>query len=122
MNIDILQWKVESMIELLKDQIERLVPEDGDFPMIYSEFKNTDPDFCLTDILLMIRPLPAHLENHERYRWLELSGYKLPVPYKSTRIIFQGTTKEVIEFLNRKEAVEKILQAIPDLNYNMLDV
>ena len=117
-----LRAKVERMIADLLIKIEQSVPDKGYFPMIYSEFKNTDRQMCLTDIMLKVQSKPEHLPNYETDRWLELVGYKLPAPYKTTRIIFKGTKSEIIEYLKRPESAEKILKSIPELNENLLDV
>lgn len=117
-----LRTKVESLIAELLVKIEHSTPDEGSFPMIYSEFKNTDREMCLTDVMLKFQSKPEHLPNYETDRWLELVGYKLPVPYKSTMIIFKGTKKETIEYLRQPESVEKILRVIPQLDYNLMDV
>lgn len=110
------------MVEDLKRKIERSVPEEGDFQMVYSEFKNTDRDMCLTDIMLQFHPIPKHLPDCQTVRWLELVGYKLPCPYKSTVILFNGTKQETLKFLTQPEVIDKILSLIPRLNYNLSDV
>lgn len=122
MNVKELRAKVESLIADLLIKIDRSIPDEGKFPMIYSEFKNTDKTLCLTDIMLTFKSIPEYIPNSETKRWLELVGYKLPVPYKSTVIIFKGTNEEIIRYLRQPEAVEKILSTIPQLNYNMTDM
>lgn len=114
--------EVRSMVDDLKRKIERSVPEEGDFRMVYSEFKNSHRDMCLTDIMLQFHPIPAHLTDYKTERWLELVGYKLPCPYKSTVIIFKGTKQETLGFLTQPEVIDKILDLIPRLNYNLSDV
>lgn len=122
MKIEELRLKVEGMIADLLVKIEKSVPDEGSFPMVYSEFKNTDKEMCLTDLMLKLRPLPNYLPNYEKDRWLELVGYKLPAPYKSTMIIFKGTKKDVLKYLSQPEAVDNILRIIPILDFNMSDV
>lgn len=117
-----LQAKVESLIADMLIKIEHSVPDEGSFPIIYSEFKNTEREMYLTDVMLKVQSIPEHLPDYETDRWLELVGYKLPAPFKTTRIIFKGTKKEIIEYLKRPESAEIILKAIPELNDNLLDV
>lgn len=117
-----LRAKVERLIADLLIKIEHSIPDEGSFPVIYSEFKNTDEEMCLSDVMLKFQPIPEHLSNYKTSRWLELVGYKLPAPYKATTIIFKGTTKETIKYLKMPESVEKILSAIPQLDYNLRDV
>lgn len=117
-----LQAKVELMVSDLLIKIEQSVPDRGIFPMVYSEFKNTDREMCLTDVMLKLQSLPEHLPNYETDRWLELVGYKLPAPFKATRIMFKGTKQQVIQYLKQPESVAKILSAIPPLNDNLIDV
>lgn len=119
--MDQLRVKVEGMIGELLKKIDA-IPEKGRFPMVYSEFKVTDGEMCLTDVLLSVKATPDFLPDSETHRWLELSGYKLPVPYKATRIIIKGTNNEIKSYLQRPEAVEKIRTAIPELDFNLSDV
>ncbi len=116
------QYQIKRLINDLQYKIERSVPEEGDFPMVYSEFRNHDKGLCLTDVLLTFRPVPNHLPDHETQRWLEVAGYKLPASYKSTMIIFKGTTAETLRYLSRPEAAEKIINVIPQLDFNLNDI
>ncbi|MDE7386894.1 MAG: hypothetical protein K2N28_07120 [Muribaculaceae bacterium] len=122
MRVNELQANVERMVSDLLIKIEKSVPDRGNFPMVYSEFKITDSEMCLTDVMLKLQALPEHLPNHETDRWLELVGYKLPVPFKATRVMLKGTKQEVIRYLKQPESLEKILSAIPQLNDNLIDV
>lgn len=122
MRLKELRTTVKSMIADLRLKIECSVPDEGSFPVVYSEFKNSDNEICLTNVLLKFVSIPEYLPNNETERWLELVGYKLPAPYKSTMIIFRGTTKETIMYLTKPEVVEKILRVIPQLGYNLMDV
>ncbi len=122
MNEKELRVKVENMIASLREQIKQHVPENGNFPMVYSEFKIGDKDLCLTDVLLSFKAKPEYLPNSETVRWLELSGYKLPEPYKSSQIIFMGTKSETLEALEKPEIGEKICNVIHALDFNLRDV
>ncbi|MDE5886247.1 MAG: hypothetical protein K2H46_01535 [Muribaculaceae bacterium] len=117
-----MRLKVEAMVAELRMKIERDVPEEGDFQMVYSEFKNTDRSMCLTDIMLKFRPIPNYLTDHETKRYLELVGYKLPVPFKATHVILRCTKEEVLRYLMLPEATDKILDLIPQLDFNLSDV
>ncbi len=115
-------YQIKRLIKDLRNKIEQSVPEEGDFPMVYSEFGISDNEMCLTDVLLKFRPIPSHLPDHGTQRWLEVAGYKLPAPYKSTMIIFKGTTAETLRYLSRPEAAEKIINVIPQLDFNLSDI
>lgn len=117
-----LRDKVERMIADLQIKIVHSIPDEGNFPMVYSEFKIEDRDMCLTDIMLKIIPIPNHLPYDNENRWLELVGYKLPAPYKATTIIFKGSTDQILDYLNKPEAFEKIMKVIPRLDYNLSDI
>lgn len=114
--------QIKNLLKDLRNKIEQSVPEVGEFPMVYSEFRNSDKELCLTDVLLTFRPVPNHLPDHETQRWLEVAGYKLPAPYKSTMIIFKGTTAETLRYLSRPEAAEKIINVTPQLDSNLSDI
>lgn len=122
MNDKELRGHVEAMIVDLRQKVEQEVPDEGDFPMVYSLFKVTDDKLCLTNIMLSLIPKPKNLPDHETERWLELSGYRLPIPYKISTMVSCGTKKEVLTFLDLPETIDKILQAIPRLDYNMRDL
>lgn len=121
MNDKELRGLVEAMIVDLRQKVELEVPDEGDFPMVYSQFKVTDANLCLTNIMLSLIPKPKTLPDHETERWLELSGYRLPIPYKISTTVSCGTKKEVLSLLAIPETIDKILQAIPRLDYNMRD-
>ena len=114
--------QIKNLLKDLRNKIEQSVPEVGDFPMVYSEFRNSDKELCLTDVLLTFRPIPNHLPDHETQRWLEVVGYKLPAPYRSTRIIFKGTTKETLRYLSQPVSEEKLISIIPQLDFNLRDI
>lgn len=99
------------------------IPQHGDFKIVYSEFKNADKTLCITDVLLAVIPVPGHLDSSGRERYLELRAYKLPCPYKATRILKKGTKEEIMNCLRQQtEVCEKIEKAIPELDLNLSDV
>lgn len=114
--------KVEDMVADLRLKIRQDVPDEGVFQMVYSVIVNTDSSLSLTHILLSFRPEPDHLPDWRTERWLELTGYRLPIPYKCDMLLFRGTTEETLRYLSAPEAVEKILSHIPRLDDNMMDV
>lgn len=121
MNEKLMNEKVEYLISDIRNKIANSVPKSGDFPMVYSEFKVTDREMCLTDVILKLSALPHHQPSYQTGRWLEVVGYRLPIPYKATRVIFKGTKDEVLMFLDSAEALNKIRRAIPDLDFNLSD-
>lgn len=99
------------------------IPQQGDFKIVYSEFKNADKALCITDVLLAVIPVPGSLDASGRERYLELRVYKLPCPYKATRILKKGTKEEIIDcLLQQTEICKKIETAIPELDFNLWDV
>lgn len=116
------QDQIKKLLKDLRNKIDQSVPEEGSFPMVYSEFRNSDKELCLTDVLLKFRPIPNYLPDHETQRWLEVVGYKLPAPYSSTMIIFKGTTKETLRYLSQPDAERKIINVIPQLDFNLRDI
>lgn len=71
--------QIKNLLKDLRNKIEQSVPEVGEFPMVYSEFRNSDKELCLTDVLLTFRPVPNHLPDHETQRWLEVTAGSLQI-------------------------------------------
>ena len=115
------EYVVKMVEELVGKSSE--IPEQDDFKIVYTEFKPTDKDLCITDVLLAVIPVPGHLDSSGRERYLELRAYKLPCPYKATRILKKGTKEEIMNCLRQQtEVCEKIEKAIPELDLNLWDV
>ncbi len=121
MDVERMRIRVVGMIDELRMKMVA-VPERGEFPLLYSEFKNDDRSLCLTDIMLTVRSLPDYLDNYETERWLSVTGYRLPAPYKSSMVILKGDKDEILRYLGKEEAVERILELIPRLDCNLSDV
>lgn len=47
---------------------------------------------------------------------------KLPAPYMPTMIIFEGTTRETLRYLSQPDAEKKIVNIIPQLDFNLRDI
>lgn len=114
--------KIESLVADLRMKIEQSVPDSGNFAMVYSEFRISERYMNLTDVMLKLSSKPNYISGYETERWLELVGYKLPVPVKSTILIFKGSRNEVLRYLDSPDIIEKIQSAIPVLDYNLMDV
>lgn len=122
MNSGIMLTKVVCMIAELREKIEKDVPPEGPYPLVYAEFKNPDKTLCLTDVMLELRALPEYIDNYRTHRLLSCVGYKLPVPYKSTMTVMKGTKEEVLNFLSTPETADRIVSLIPRLSDNLEDV
>lgn len=122
MNERKLHKKIESLVADLRMKIEQFVPDSGSFAMVYSEFRIFERNMTLTDVMLKLSPMPNYIPGYETDRWLELVGYKLPVPIKSTILIFKGSRNEVLRYMDSQNIIEKIKSAIPVLDYNLMDV
>ena len=114
--------KIESLIQELVPKVKELVPDRGDFKVVYSEFENSDNRLCLTDIMLKVESVPHCIKNYMTRRYLVCVGYKLPAPVKSSVIIKAGTKQEILDFLNNPSLVDKVYDTVQSINYNMLDV
>lgn len=117
-----MKTKIEHLIQDLVPKVKELVPDSGDFNVVYSGFKNTDNRLCLTDIMLTVEPVPHCIKSHMTRRYLVCVGYKIPAPVKSSIIIKAGTKQEILDFLNNPFLVDKVYDTIQSINYNMLDV
>lgn len=116
--------RVRKMIEQLILQARSTLPAVGrDFSCIYSEFPVNFSGLCITDVLLSIDPVPEIIADSADKRYLTLRVYKLPCPIKSVRIIFVGSSEEIMDYLNNDEYLtQRIVDAIPDLDSNLADV
>jgi len=114
-----------NIINLIKDLIPKVredVPEKGDFTAVYSEFKNTDRQLCLTNIMLKVEAVPEHIVNYNKQRYLTCVGYKLPAPIKASAILMKGSKLDILDYLNNDSLVTKINKTILRLSDNLLDV
>ena len=120
--IKTMEEQIRKMINDILNRAEREVPEYGEFLPVYEEFKNTDKDLVATDFMLKITKPPKNIENHQTRRYLEVVAYKLPAPYKSTRIIAAGTKEEILKALQDEALCAKIDKAARELSDNLNDV
>lgn len=103
-------------------KVESMVPEVGDFKIVYTECKVSDRNLCLTDILLKVEPLPKHLHSADNQRYFTIVGYKLPVPIKCSHILCRGTKEEILHLLKSESLISRIETLIQRLNDNLDDV
>lgn len=106
---------VIAIIDNLYEKILKEVPDEGDFPSIYSQRSNADSALSITDIGLSIKQMPKYLEDSEGKLMLELAVYQLPIPYKGGVLLFAGTKEEALAFLKKQETLEEILKRISSL-------
>lgn len=110
------------LIGSLIPKVESKVPETGYFKTVYAECKVEDRNFCLTDILLEVEPLPEHLHSPDDQRYLTIVGYKLPAPIKCSQILYKGTNEEILHLLRSETLISRIETIIQRLNDNLYDV
>lgn len=120
--IKTMEEQIKKMINDVLKRAEREVPEYGEFAPVYEEFKNTDKELIATDFMLKITKPPKNIENHQTRRYLEVVAYKLPAPYKTSRIIASGTKDEILNALKDETLCEKIDKAARELSDNLYDV
>ena len=113
---------VEKLINTIRARAEREVPEYGDFSPVYEEFKNIDKTLEATDFMLKIVKPPKNIEGHEKLRYIELTAYKLPLPYKVTRLIGRGSKEEILKQLEQPEFFAKVEESFKSMSDNLKDI
>ena len=115
--------------ELLREVVEELqdkavrVPTAGSFDPVYAECECDQKAIGLTHIMLRIIPVPAHVNPSDKLRYVEIVGYRLPLPFKSSQIIKRGTKEEISDYLDDVDSVVNcMMEVIPQLGFNLMDI
>ena len=117
--VPLMKDKVKNMVKKITLRAEREVPEYGDFAPVYEEFKNTDTSLKATDFMLKIVKPPSNIKGHEKLRYIELSAYQLPMPYKISRLIAKGTKEEILQQLKEEDFFETITKNFSEMSRNL---
>ncbi|MBQ7126146.1 hypothetical protein IJO12_03585 [bacterium] len=117
--VPLMKDKVKNMVKKITLRAEREVPEYGDFAPVYEEFKNTDTSLKATDFMLKIVKPPSNIKGHEKLRYIELSAYQLPMPYKMSRLIAKGTKEEILQQLKEEDFFETITKNFSEMSRNL---
>ena len=114
-----MEQQVKKIINDVLVRAEREVPPYGDFAPVYEEFKNTDTSLKATDFMLKIVKPPSNIKGHEKLRYIELSAYQLPMPYKMSRLIAKGTKEEILQQLKEEDFFETITKNFSEMSRNL---
>lgn len=117
--VPLMKDNVKNMVKKITLRAEREVPEYGDFAPVYEEFKNTDTSLKATDFMLKIVKPPSNIKGHEKLRYIELSAYQLPMPYKISRLIAKGTKEEILQQLKEEDFFETITKNFSEMSRNL---
>lgn len=117
--VPLMKDNVKNMVKKITLRAEREVPEYGDFAPVYEEFKNTDTSLKATDFMLKIVKPPSNIKGHEKLRYIELSAYQLPMPYKMSRLIAKGTKEEILQQLKEEDFFETITKNFSEMSRNL---
>lgn len=117
--VPLMKDNVKNMVKKITLRAEREVPEYGDFAPVYEEFKNTDTSLKATDFMLKIVKPSNNIAGHEKLRYIELTAYQLPTPYKISRLVGRGTKEEILELLKEDSFYEKIAESFSEMSKNL---
>ena len=111
---------IRKMIRDLRELVDENVPDVGQFDVVYTEFKNNDKGFEVTDWVLKVTQPPKEIEPSETKRYLELVAYNLPSPYIAESVIGYGGKKDILTLLLQEEILvarikERMLKLARDL-------
>ena len=110
---------IEKVINTIRLRAEREVPEFGDFAPVFEEFKNMDKALEATDFMLKIVKPPKTIEGHEKLRYIELTAYKLPTPYKVTKLVGRGSKEDILKQLDEPEFFNKVEESFKSMSENL---
>jgi hypothetical protein len=114
---------IRKMIRDLRELVDENVPDVGRFDIVYTEFKNNDKGFGVTDWMLKVTQPPKEIEATERKRYLELVAYNVPSPYIAESVICYGNKKDILACLLQEEAlVAQIKGKMPRLARDLDDI
>lgn len=110
------------MISNLRKKVEEEVPERGVFEKVYETIENTNPNWSLSHIRLMVRHLYSPTDEHKRMRYVEVSVFNMPDnPYMCERLIFGGNKQEILDYLANPSLAQKILDLLPQMERDLND-
>ena len=114
--IYLMEKLIRKMIRDLRELVDENVPDVGQFDVVYTEFKNNDKGFEVTDWVLKVTQPPKEIEPSETKRYLELVAYNLPSPYIAESVIGYGGKKDILTLLLQEETLAaQIKEKMPKL-------
>lgn len=108
------------MVENLLLQVKDKVPEVGDFPVVYEEYKVEDKTVGASHILLKVSHVS--IDKTGRDRIMDLAVLNYPSPYGAEMGIKYGTKEDIIRYLEDPSLAEELLNKIPRLIRDLEDV
>ena len=114
---------IRKMIRDLRELVDENVPDVGQFDVVYTEFKNNDKGFEVTDWMLKVTQPPKEIEATEGKRYLELVAYNVPSPYIAESVIGYGGKKDLLTLLLQEETLAaQIKEKMPKLARDLDDI
>ena len=111
------------MVQELRERVKEMVPEQGDFAIVYSDFKNPDKGMGVTDWMLKVTKPPQKIDPTERKRYLELVAYNLPSPYIAEKVLGSGMKSDILNMLQDEDTlVTMIINKMPDMARDLEDI
>lgn len=110
---------VQNMISELREKTERIVPEVGEFKIVYTEFHNPNPNLEVTDFILKVTKPPRSVTGHERRRYLEFVAYNVPSPYICEKVIAAGEKHEILAALDDTNLPQRLIDLIPQMERDL---
>ena len=114
---------IRKMIRDLRELVDEKVPDVGQFDVVYTEFKNNDKGFEVTDWMLKVTQPPKDIEPSETKRYLEFVAYNLPSPYIAESVIGYGDKRDILTILLQEETLESLIkEKMPKLARDLDDI
>lgn len=112
--------QIQIMIDNLYQQVKDKVPAEGEFPVVFEEYKVEDKKVDASHILLKVSH--ASLEKTGKERFLDLAVLNYPSPYGAESTVRFGTTEDILRELQSPALLEDILTKLPRLISDLSDV
>lgn len=114
---------IRNMICDLREQVVELVPEVGEFKIVFAGFENPDNSYRVSKWVLKITQPPKEVDPTLRERYLELAAYDLYSPYLIESVVGFGDKGKIMERLGDEDDLTKtILEKMPKLARDLEDI
>ena len=111
---------LQTMIDHLLLQVKDKVPEEGDFPVVFEEYKVEDKRMEASHIFLKVTHVNAKDTNNERF--LELAVLNHPNPYGAETAVRCGTKQDIMKELQNPSLADELYKKLQRLIRDLEDV
>ena len=104
---------LQKMIVSLRKQVEKNVPEEGAFPVVYEREDVSAMKIGLSHLILKVSHVA--LPGREGERMLELGAVNYPSPYGAETVVGYGKTQDILARLQDDALLDVLMKKVTKL-------